>query len=144
MCSWFVRTRKTSSGASSPVQHLLGPVSSTTTWQLSRSIRAQSPGVRWDERSGSLQAPEVRLLLQPAPGAVRRSLPAPLHRHRQSPPRGPDRGCLQGHGLPRRAIQHLGLPTGAPPAQHRQQRSAGEDEGRVCRAPHCRICRAAP
>ena len=31
-----------------------------------------------------------------------------------------------------------------PPAQHRQQKSAGEDEGRVCRAPHCRICRSAP
>ena len=50
-------------------------------------------------------------LLQPAPGAVRGSLPAPLHRHRQPPPRGPDRGCLQGHGLPRRALRQLRLPT---------------------------------
>ena len=105
---------------------------------------AQSPGVRGDERSGSLQAPDVRLLLQPAPGAIRGLLPAPLHRHRQSPPRGLDRGCLQGHGLPRRALRHLGLPTGAPPTQHRQQKSAGEDEERVCRAPHCQICRSAP
>ena len=83
-------------------------------------------------------------LLQPAPGAVRGSLSAPLHQHRQPPPRGPDRGCLQGHGLPRRALRHLGLPTGAPTAQHRQQKGVGEDEGRVCRAPHCRICRSVP
>ena len=72
---------------------------------------AQSPGVRGDENSGSLQAPDVRLLLQPAPGAVRGSLPAPLHRHRQPPPRGPDRGCFQGHGLPRRALRQLRLST---------------------------------
>ena len=106
--------------------------------------RAQSPGVRGDEHSGSIQAPDVRLLLQPAPGAVRGSLSAPLHRHRQPPPRGPDRGCLQGHGLPRRALRHLRLPTEAPTSQHRQQKSVGEDEGRVCRAPHRRIYRSAP
>ena len=35
-------------------------------------------------------------LLQPAPGAVRGSLSAPLHRHRQPP----DRGCLQVHMAP--------------------------------------------
>ena len=75
-------------------------------------------------------------------GAVRGLLSAPLHR--QPPPRGPDRGCLQGHGLPRRAVRHLRLPTGAPTAQHRQQKGVGEDEGRVCRAPHFRISRSAP
>ena len=64
----------------------------------------EPPDVRGDEHSGSLQAHDVRLLLQPAPGAVRGSLQAPLHRHRQPPPRGPDRGCLRGHGLPRRAL----------------------------------------
>ena len=101
--------------------------------------RAQSPGVRGEEHSGSLQAPDVQLLLQAAPGAVRGSLSAPLHRHQQPPPRGPDRGCLQGHGLPHRALRHLRLPTGAPTAQHRQQKGVGEDEGRVYRAPHCRI-----
>ena len=85
---------------------------------------------------------DVRLLLQPAPGAVRGSLSAPLHRH--PPPRGPDRGCLQGHGLPRRALRHLRLPTGAPTTQHRQQKGVGEDEGRVCWAPHRRIYRSAP
>ena len=106
--------------------------------------RAQSPGVREDEHSGFLQAPDVRLLLQLAPGAVRGSLSAPLRRHRQPSPRGPDRGCLQGHGLPRRALRHIRLPVGAPTAQLRQQKGVGEDEGRVCRAPQCRIYRSAP
>ena len=88
---------------------------------------AQSPGVRGDEHSGFLQAPNVRLLLQPAPGAVRGSLPAPLHR--QPPPRGPDRGCLQGHGQTCRPLRHFGLPERPPATLHGEQEGAGQDEG---------------
>ena len=44
-----------------------------------RPPSAQSPGVCGHEHSGSLQAPDVPLLLQPAQSAVRRELPAPLH-----------------------------------------------------------------
>ena len=43
-----------------------------------RPPSAQSPGVCRHEHSGSLQAPDVPLLLQPAQSAVRRELPAPL------------------------------------------------------------------
>ena len=108
---------------------------------------SSSPPQAWlrsGRTSGSLQAPDVRLLLQPAPRAVRGSLPTPLHRHRQPSPRGPDRGCLQGHGLPRRALRHLRLPAWAATTRHRQQEGVGEDEGRVCRAPHRRIYPSAP
>ena len=66
-------------------------------------------------------------LLQPALGAVRGSLPAPLHRHRQPPPRGPDRGCLQGHGQTCRPLRHFGLPERPPAAQHGEQEGAGQE-----------------
>ena len=42
-----------------------------------------------------------------------------------------------------RALRHLRLPTWAPTTQHRQQKGVGENEGRVCRAPHRRIYRSA-
>ncbi|KAK3796522.1 hypothetical protein RRG08_003241 [Elysia crispata] len=77
----------------------------------------QPPRIRGHEHSRPIEDPNVRLLLRAAEEPVRKPVPAPLHRHRQPPPRDRDGGRLSGYDCACRSIRHVRLPTRAPSAQ---------------------------
>ena len=101
---------------------------------------AQQAGLHGDDYPWQQQDPDVRLFLQQTKKAIRPKVRALVHRHRQPSAWDWNGWRLQRHRNKQKSIWYERLPEGASTLLKSQQKGLGQNERRMCRNPHSRVC----